>query len=469
MRMEMAFGLRQEQTMRLAPQIIQSIEILQLPLLALEERLQTELVENPVLEMTQKKDEDKPKEKTEEVIDPFDPLGEEWREHFRQSSGRSVRHVERDRKLDAMQNTAARGISLQDHMLGQLALIEVTERQHTLCENLICNIDTNGYLQYPLEEILPTIELPNVTVAELEAVLRVVQSLDPPGVGARNLTECLLLQLDRNDAHYVLKAELIRNHLDDIRTNRFPQIARDTGRSLEDVKKAVDFILTLTPKPGGPFDTTEAAYILPDVIVDETNEDDFEVKLQESGMPRLTISSFYRKLLATETDNPATKDYIRKKIQSARWLIDSIEQRRSTMLRVSQAIVDAQREFLKKGSTYLKPLRMQEVAKKVGVHVSTVSRAIAGKYMQTPQGIFEMRHFFAGGTGDDNGGGVAASWHSIRDRISRLLENEDPHKPHSDEEIARLLVRQGINVSRRTVTKYRKSMEIASSRQRRQY
>jgi len=467
MRMEMAFGLRQEQTMRLAPQIIQSIEILQLPLLALEERLQTELMENPVLEMNQKKDEATPREEREQVPDPFDPLGEAWREHFRQWSGRSIKHVERDRKLDAMQNTSARGVSLQDHLLGQLTLVDIADRLHVLCENIICNIDTNGYLQYPLEEILPTVDLPKVSLHELEEALQLVQSLEPAGVGARSLTECLLLQLDKDDVHYVLKAELIRNHLEDIRVNRFPQIARDTGRSLEDIKDAVEFILTLTPKPGGPFDTMEAAYILPDVIVSEANDDELEVRLQESGMPRLTISPFYRKLLAAEANNSITKEYVRKKIQSARWLIDSIEQRRSTLLRVSHAIVDAQKEFMKKGTIYVRPLRMQEVAKKIGVHVSTVSRAISNKYMQTPQGIFEMRYFFTGGTGDD--AGVVTSWHSIRDRISRLLEQEDRHTPLSDEDIAKELVGQGVNVSRRTVTKYRKSMGIASSRQRRLY
>ena len=467
MRMEMAFGLRQEQTMKLAPQIIQSIEILQLSLLALEERLQTELTENPVLEIAEQRDDSTPADEKPETPDPFDGLGEDWREHFSQWSSRSVRHVERDRKLDAMQNTSARGISLQGHLLAQLTLLEIAGRQREICENLICNIDTNGYLQYPLAEILPTIGLPDVTLEEAEEALGIVQSFEPPGVGARELTECLLLQLDPEDAHYVLKAELIQNHLEDIRTNRFPQIVRETGRSLEEVKKAVDSILTLTPKPGTLFDTTEPAYILPDVIVEEGSDDQLEVKLQESGMPRLIISAFYRRILSSENNNPTTKEYIRKKIQSARWLIDAIEQRRTTLLRVSKAIVTVQKEFMKKGTVHLKPLRMQEVARGVGVHVSTVSRAIANKYMQTPQGIFEMRYFFSGGTPQRDG--EYTSWESVRNRIGRLVENEDTHTPLSDEEIAKRLVGQGVEVSRRTVTKYRKAMGIPSSRQRRRY
>ena len=466
MRMEMAFGLRQEQTMRLAPQIIQSIEILQLPLLALEERLQTELIENPVLEMEEKRQDAPPAEAKESPPDPLDSLGEEWSEHFSQWAPRSVRNVERDRKLDAMQNTSARGMSLQDFLLSQVSFLDADDRRKTLLQNVICNIDPNGYLQYPLEEILPTVGLPDVMLAELEETLRTVQMMDPPGVGARNLKECLLLQLDPDDAHLVLKTELIQNHLEDIRSNRFPQIAKETGRALEEVKKSVEFILTLNPKPGALFDNTEPAYILPDVIVDEA-DGGFDVKLHETGLPRLIISPFYRNLLASQANTVATKDYIRKKIQSARWLIDAIEQRRGTVLKVAKAIVEAQSDFLKKGAGQLRPLRMQEVARQVGVHVSTVSRAISSKYMQPPQGIFEMRYFFAGGT--VNEGGASASWQSVRDRIGRLVQDEDHRTPLSDEDLARELIGQGLDVSRRTITKYRKTMGIPSSRQRRRY
>ena len=469
MKMEMGFGLRQEQQMRLAPQIIQSIEILQLPLLALEERLQTEMEENPVLEMSEKEvDPEAPPAEPEELPDSFSGLDEDFREHFQQLMPRSPRAGERDRKMDAMQNTAARGMSLQEHLVSQLSLLELTDRQRQLAEAIVWNIDANGYLQYPLEEILPSAEVPGVTTAELEDALRIVQTLEPPGVGARDLKECLLLQLDETDPTYVLKAELIQKHLEDIRTNRFPQIAKDTGRALEDVKRAVDFILTLTPKPGLLFDSSEPAYIMPDVIVEET-DDGWDVHLQESGMPHLTISPFYRHLLAGNGNNATTKDYIRKKIQAARWLIDAIEQRRTTLLKVSRAIVEAQSDFLRKGTSFLHPLRMQEVAKQVSVHISTVSRAISGKYAQTPQGIFEMRYFFTGGTAGGGDDGQALSWQSVRDRISGLVQGEDRHKPLSDDDLARELTGQGIGVSRRTVTKYRKSMGIPSSRQRRMF
>jgi RNA polymerase sigma-54 factor len=473
MKMEMAFGLRQEQQMRLAPQIIQSIEILQLPLLALEERMQAELIENPVLEMTEKAPEtetaDLPAPSApEELPESFNSMDEGFRDHFSEWSTRRVDRSDRDPKMDAMQNTAARGMSLQEYLTSQLSLLDLTPRQRSLAESIVWNIDSNGYLQYPLEEILPSADAPEVTMTELEEALTTVQALEPPGVGARDLRECLLLQLDRDDPHFVLKAELINHHLEDIRTNRFPQITRDTGRSLEDIKHAVEFILTLTPKPGLAFDSTEPAYITPDVLVEEV-EGEFDVRLQESGMPHLTISPFYRKLLVAHSDSSTTKDYIRKKIQAARWLIDAIEQRRTTLLKVSRAIVDAQVEFLRKGPNHLRPLRMSEVAKQVSVHVSTVSRAIAGKYMQTPQGVFEMRYFFTGGTVATATDVEGVSWQSIRDRISRLVQNEDRKIPFSDEDLAKELTNQGVDVSRRTVTKYRKAMGIPSSRRRRTY
>jgi RNA polymerase sigma-54 factor len=464
--MEMAFGLRQEQTMRLAPQIIQSIEILQLPLLALEERLQTELIENPVLEMEEKQEDAPPAEAKESVPDTFDSLGEEWSEHFAQWAPRSIRNVERDRKLDAMQNTSARGMSLQDFLLSQVSLLEVNERQRTVLQNVICNIDANGYLQYPLEEILPTVGLPDVTLAELEEALRTVRAMDPPGVGACDLKECLLLQLDPDDAHLVLKTELIQNHLEDIRSNRFPQIAKETGRALEEVKKAVEFILTLNPKPGALFDNSEPAYIMPDVIVDEA-DDGFDVKLHESGLPRLIISPFYRKLLMSQSNSVGTKDYIRKKIQSARWLIDAIEQRRDTLLRISREIFRVQREFLDHGIKFLRPLKMRTVAERTNVHVSTVSRAVAEKYAQTPRGIFPLKFFFTGGTKAADG--EEESRKSVRQRVLDAIEKEDKQRPLSDGEIAKMLQSKGLDIARRTVTKYRKAMGIPTSRRRRAY
>ena len=482
MRMEQTFGLRLEQRMRLAPQIIQSIEILQLPILALEERLETEMTENPVLEVETEEEETTEGEPSEPVerVEPEGPeettrlegespqlsdLDEDWREYFTRANTRSIQYTERDKKLDAMQNTAARGLSLQEHLMNQLSLLESNEHKRQIGENIIFNLDNNGYLQYPVQEVVNSMN-GGTTLEEAEGILRQIQTLEPPGIGARDLQECLLLQVDDGVPNAELVRLLIREHLDDIRANRFPKIAKDTGHTLEEIKRAVEFILTLNPKPGGMFDTSEPAYILPDVIVEENNGV-YEVRLEETRLPHLVISPFYRKLLTHNAGTPEARDYIRKKIQAARWLIDSIEQRHNTLLRVSRAIVAHQLDFLAKGVEVLTPLRMQEIAREVGVHVSTVSRAIADKYIQTPQGIFDMKYFFTGGTA--GGDGHQASWSSIKQRIRLTIDTEDKQSPLSDEELAEKLCGTGVDVSRRTVTKYRKAMGIPSSRRRRLY
>ncbi len=478
MKMEQTFGLRMEQRMKLAPQIIQSIEILQLPLLALEERLLTEMTENPVLEVEQPEPETSETETGPEPAQPDETpraadeptsladLDEDWREYFtRASASRSIQHVERDKKLDAMQNTAARGVSLQEHLMNQISLLESDERRRHIAENIIFNLDNNGYLQYPLQDIIASMNN-GTTPDEAADILRVIQSLEPPGIAARDLQECLLLQVDDEVPNAELVRLLIREHLDDIRANRFPKIAKDTGHTLEETKRAVELVLSLNPKPGTIFDTSEPNYILPDVIVEENNGI-YEVRLEETRLPHLVISPFYRRLLRNDSGSPETRDYIRKKIQAARWLIDSIQQRHHTLLRVARAMVAHQHDFFAKGVEALKPLRMQEIAREVGIHVSTVSRAIADKYMQTPQGIFEMKFFFTGGTA--GGDGSLASWNSIKQRIRQTIDDENKRHPLSDEELAETLTSSGVEVSRRTVTKYRKAMGIPSSRKRRMY
>ena len=349
--------------------------------------------------------------------------------------------------------------------MNQFALLETGTRKREIAENIIFNLDDNGYLHYPMEEIITSMGN-GVTQDEAAKVLATIQTFEPIGVGARSLEECLLFQVGDDTFNAELIQIIIREHLNDIRANRLPKIARETGRALEEVKRAVEFVITLNPKPGAVFDTTETTYILPDVIVEENNSGGYEVRLEETRLPRLIISPFYRRLLRSN-GSPDTKDYIRKKIQAARWLIDSIEQRHDTLLKVSRAIVARQHEFMARGVEVLRPLRMQEIADEVGVHVSTVSRAIAGKYMQTPQGIFAMKYFFTGGI--SNSAGQMASWSSIKQHIRLVIGREDKKKPLSDEELSAKLCRSGIDVSRRTVTKYRKVMEIPSSRQRRIY
>jgi len=297
-------------------------------------------------------------------------------------------------------------------------------------------------------------------------VLRLIQSLDPPGVGARDLQECLLLQMD-STGNASLPRLLVSQHLEDIEKNRYPKIVRETGETLETIKRAVEFVTRLSPRPGALFGNEMPQYITPDVSVEQNDDGEYKVTLEDHRVPRLYISPIYARLLQDEDAGDEEREYVRKKIQSARWLIDAIEQRRNTLLRICEDIFDIQRDFLSRGIKHLKPLKMRTVADHANVHVSTVSRAISDKYAQTPRGIFPLKFFFTGGT--KAAGGEMTSRKSVRQSVLEAIENEDKRHPLSDDEVARLLQQQGLDIARRTVTKYRKALNIPSSRRRRAY
>lgn len=477
MRLSTGLHTRLEQRLKLAPQIIQSIEILQLPTLALEELIHQEMTDNPVLEMRQMEPPDQPQETREDEVpnepvadadadDDQDPVErevqEDWREFFGERPTRQGIEAS-DRKQDAMLNTAARPATLQEGLLAQFRLLNADNAVAAAATDIIYNLDDAGYLQYSLEDLVAGSK-ERYMLPEAEEALRLVQGLDPAGIGARNLAECLLLQVPAGE--HDLAREIIEHHIEDIEQNRLPKIAQKTGRALEDVKAAVEFISKLNPRPGASFGGESAPGIVPDVIVDFTDKG-YEVRLEDDHVPNLFISSLYEKLLSAPDAPDETKKYLRDKIRSARWLIDAIEQRRTTLFRISRAIVDMQKEFLDYGLSHLKPLRMQEVADKVAVHVSTVSRAIADKYMQTPRGIFPMKYFFTGGVSND--AGEMQTWRTIQQEIKDVVDKEDKSSPLSDEDIAEMLSRKGSHVARRTVTKYRKALGIASSRRRKAY
>ncbi|MEK6622167.1 MAG: RNA polymerase factor sigma-54, partial [Planctomycetota bacterium] len=379
---------------------------------------------------------------------------------------RSSFSEERDQKQEALENTAAKPMSLHDYLMGQLSLIDVKPHLMEACENLVYSIDKTGYLACPLEEVVQSLEKP-LTLEEVKDALKVVQTLEPPGVGARNLQECLLLQLDKRDLNYQLTRELLLNHLEDIEMKKYPIVARKTGQSLDTIKKLVDFIRTLNPKPGYMFCDETISYIIPEIKV-EYIDGKFEVFfIDNANLPHLYISPFYKKFLTENGGDNPTRQYIQKKLESAKWLIDAIEQRRSTLYKVACNIVALQEEFLNEGIHKLRTLKMQDVADIVGVHVSTVSRAIAHKYIQTPQGIFEMKFFFTGGF--QNVDGSMESWEAIRQKLADIITKENKLNPLSDEEVAEKLYTSGIDIARRTVTKYRRIMKIPSSRQRREY
>ncbi|MCP5004945.1 MAG: RNA polymerase factor sigma-54 [Planctomycetes bacterium] len=480
MKLETSLSTRLSQQMKLAPQVIQSIEILQLPIMALVEQVQQELTDNPVLEevVEEVKDNqdntlvdasDNTSSTEDSYEDEFKKLGEmadEWREYFSQTSIRkSGASDERDQKQDALENTAMKSISLQDYLLGQLSMAEIDEPLMVICENIVYNINDSGYLSFTLEEISDSLET-SVSIDLVKKALKIVQSMEPPGVGARNLKECLLLQLDQRDTNYTTAKELISNYLEDVETKKHKLIAKKSGFNLETVKQVIEFIKTLNPKPGSLFNNEQIPYITPEVRVDYV-DGKYEVTLVgNNNLPRIYISPFYRDVLTKKDGDLDTKNYIRKKIESARWLIDAIEQRKSTLYKVAVKIVELQNKFLDEGILHLQTLKMQDVADIVGIHVSTVSRAIAHKYIQTPQGIFDMKFFFTGGF--MNADGAMESWEAMRQKLAKIINDEDKSKPLSDEDVAAELGKMGVDIARRTVTKYRRSMRIPSSRKRRE-
>jgi RNA polymerase sigma-54 factor len=516
MRLEASLHQRLEQRLKLAPQIIQSIEILQLPAIELQDLIKNEMLENPTLEIEgQEADTDTPSASeassdgdtasdadapgegaalaeavkvdepgpdeatvsTKELETEFERLAEmehAWGDgHGYRAAGMSADG--KDKKLEAMNNTAARAASLQDYLYEQLAVRDITERQREISEHIIYSIDDDtGWLgyhddkgrfhSYDLEELVSSMEDP-CTAEEAEEVLGLIQSLDPPGVGARGLLECLTLQMGADDG-LDLPHKIVAQHLEDLKMNRLPKIAKALGVDLDEVKEAVAFVSTLNPYPGAAFSAREPRRIVPDLeceLVDGT----YDVRLLDGYIPRVRISPHYRAMLAQQGQNPSVREYLKKKIESAKWLIESIEQRQTTLLRIAKEIVAFQSDFLDQGIDALKPLKMQYVADLVGVHVSTVSRAISDKYMQSPRGVIALRFFFTGGT--TNADGEAESVLALKQKVKDITDQEDKRHPLSDEDIAHKLKEMGYSIARRTVTKYRKQLGIPSSRQRREY
>ena len=470
--------------------MIQSMEILQLPILALQERIEQEMEENPVLEM-QEEDPDLPTE-TAETESPDAPseeerelvideahnneedferllnLDEDWPDTFEERTRPSRGEVEQagQRKLDAMANMTARPQSLEDYLHDQLGWFDLEPELRAVAERIIYNLDANGYLQNSLEDFLGA----DATEAQLELAreaLALVQKLDPAGVGARDLRECLLLQLRPGMPFCEQLQTLISSHLGDLEHNRLPLISRKTGYSIELIQEAVGELRKLNPKPGADFHEAYVPNVTPDVFIDQTDDGGYQVRLEDGQVPTLFISPQYRRLLMNKDTPTETREYIKRKLNSAQWLIDSIHQRRGTLTRVAQAIVDHQTEFLDKGPEAIEPLKMQQIADKVGVHVTTVSRAVDDKWIQTPRGIFPLKRFFVGGTVSADGEEVA--WDAVRLKLQEVIDHEDKQKPLSDEHLVEELAKHGITVARRTVTKYRKAMNIPSSRQRRDW
>lgn len=482
MRLELGLNLKLSQQLRLAPQIIQSIEILQLPAMDLKELIENELQENEALELvepapdaiTETTEKHEPSDGDSTFDDGLVRDAENILERLGDLTGqagepgtygsRAAAEEASDRKLEAMQNTAVVRASLADHLEKQLDELEFEDDLRRAADAIVFNLDDRGFLPCTFAEVAAGMDDP-LSEELLSRALLNVQRLDPKGVGARSLPECLLLQIRDDDPDAELKRTLLRDHFDDMIRNKRPRIAKAMDLEVSDVNELVRRLATLNMRPGGAFDSGPVRYIRPDVVI-EWEEGDYIVRLVNDHLPRIGISPRIRTMLEAARKDPKVRDYLKRKLDSAKWLIEAITQRQSTLERVANEIVDRQRDYLEFGVNHLRPLKMQEVADTLGIHVSTVSRAISDKHAQTPRGIVPLKFFFTGGTENEDGG--VESRLSVKERVRQIIDEEDSTSPLSDDEVAeRLKEKFGLEIARRTVTKYRKALDIPSSRQRR--
>ncbi len=458
----------------LAPQLQQSLLILQAPLLELRNLVQQEMETNPVLEelADPPKSEDgsepeapaaTPDDNFKEEFDKLAKLDEEWRDYMAQSNSYTGRSQEADDKRQFFFDSIPTQETLQQHLMGQLNQTVFNGNDRKTAELIIGNIDDNGFLQTTPEEMALNTGIPK---EDFENILTLVQSFYPPGVGARDLRECLLIQLKREGRQSSLEYKIISDHMQDLGKRRFPEIARRMGISVEQVQKCANNIAQLDPRPGAIFAAAPQNYVLPDVTVEKVNGE-YQVMLNGEQIPHLRISNTYKDIMAQDGNGSEVKDYIRDKIRSGKFLIKSIHQRQQTISNIAHQIVKRQRDFFDHGSSQLKPMTMVQVADAVGVHETTVSRAISGKYMSTPQGVFEMKYFFTPGYQTSSGESMSNT--SVKEAILDLVKDEAGSAPLSDKEIVEILSKRGIPIARRTVAKYRTELNILPSNMRRKY
>lgn len=494
MQLNFSQQMKMSQQMKLAPRMIQSMEILQLPIMALQERIEQELAENVCLEnplgdseapgveedlqAAREEADEKPIAERELVVDAdhenaadFERLMEmssDWPDdNYTSGSKPSSNRIDEssDRQHDVIANITQPSQSLHDYLLEQYGYFSVPVEVREFGEFIIQNLDHNGRLQNALPELMQVYGR-TISLRDAQLALANVQKLDPPGVGARDVRECLLLQITPETPHRDCLVTLITSHLEDLAQNRLPLIEKKTGYSIEEIKEAHQELLNLNPYPGAGFEVRPVQNVTPDLFVEQDDHGRYVVRLEDEYTPRLRISKKYQQLIRDGAD-AQTREYIKRKIDSAKWLIESIEQRHNTLKRVAQAIVDHQTDFLEDGPEAIVPLKMQQIADVVGVHVTTVSRAVDDKWIQTPRGLFPLKRFFGGGTVNSEGEEVA--WDIIRLKLKEIVGNEDKNDPLSDDALVEELAKEGYQLARRTVTKYRKALNIPSSRQRKAY
>ncbi|MCG3138315.1 MAG: RNA polymerase sigma-54 factor [Phycisphaerae bacterium] len=467
--------MRQEQ--RLTPQLIQSMNILQLNITALEQRIQEELERNPILEFqpddgveaAMPAEESAPAEppsvQEQNNIEVLEWLSEQYDLDGVDRPTVSLRESgERDSKLDAMANTASRPTNLYEHLQAQWNLVELDPDMKRAGEAILNFIEEDGLLRTPMADIAQTIR-PPLEIAVVEATLVKIQQLEPVGVGARSLQETLLLQLKMLPGDNSLEENLIRDHFEDLLKNRLPQIAKALDTSIDELKESLKVLARLTPTPGLSVGDRDVPTIKPDVIVEyDENGQGYTVRLARGNEPRLHISKRYLDMLKDRSQDKDARDYLKKQYESATALIDAIAFRKNRLLEVAQAVVERQQDFFDQGPQAMKVLRMSELAEQFSCDPSTISRTVADKYLQAPRGIYPLREFFVGGT--ENRVGETTSWDSVKARVQELINQEDKTNPLSDDQVAAMMCTEGVDISRRTVAKYRQQLNIATARQR---
>lgn len=474
MAIEARLALKQRQQLVMTPALQMAIHLLQLSTLELQEVLQQELIENPVLEEAPA---DEPVDETfpgslstaTSQTEGAEGPGNDWVDDalpfdissvlFDNYDDQSLVDQE-EREAPPIENLRGTATTLGEHLLQQLCFAGVDDQQRLIGEAVIGSLDDDGYLRTSLEELA---ELTRSDPEKVEACLAVIQSFDPPGVAARSPQECLLLQLRAEEDPDPIAIEIVQAHLGDLERRRYPEIARALQVPVERVMEAVEVIAQLEPKPGRRFSTGETRYILPDVFVVK-DRDQYRVLLNEENLPRLRINGFYRNFLNRGTA-AETRAYLEQKFRSALWLIKSVHQRQRTLYRVTESLVKHQREFLDRGINHLRPLALRDVAEDIGMHESTVSRVTSNKYVHTPQGLFELKFFFHSGLSTGQGGVVSSV--AVKKMIEEFIAQEDTRSPLSDQEIARRLKDRGLTIARRTVAKYREELRILPSHHRR--
>ncbi|MGB7215617.1 MAG: RNA polymerase factor sigma-54 [Gammaproteobacteria bacterium] len=476
-------GTQLRQEMKINPRLYQAMDLLYMPLLDLQQHIKQELLNNPFLELEEPpvspeeeaalndKEKQKEEKEQEEQID--------WEEILLDGFEAGGRRAEYEEK-EYYEPVPVETRDLADHLRDQLVLLRLSERQMLLGEEIIGNIDDNGYLSCSLEEVLEGLNewvrkegatwaqdgqpLEPFTLEEAEEMLRVIQGFDPPGIGARDLRECLLLQLADAGKEDTLAYRIVRDYFEQLINHRWSEISKELSITPKDVQAAADEVAKLDPKPGIKYSSPTDNYITPDLIVEKI-DGEYLVFLNDTSLPRLKLSRAYREIAKDKNKfQGENKEFISSKLNSANWMIQAIEQRRQTMLKVMNFIVDRQREFFEKGVQYLKPLTLREVAEVINMHESTVSRVTNEKYVQTPRGVLPLKFFFSSGLSTTSGEDVSAR--GIKARIQKLVAEEDPKRPLTDQAIVNILKEEGIQIARRTVAKYRDQLGVLSARMR---